>query len=366
MDEGNILSGGVEKLYEIKKELIELYRYRDKNEDLVTELKKIEKNIQSTEKAAADDVEATVKKRRSEIEEAYDRQLDKIKANVKRIKEKRDKQKSMKVSERIKEETSFLREENRRLKQEAKTLFRQKNVPSFCNTGLYYALYYPGYLKDIVTILLTLVITLLIIPCGIYFYILPEEKIIYLVAVYVATVVIFGGLYLLIGNSTKDKHGDVLKQGCKIRHDIISNNKKIKSIKRSIKRDKDESTYGLENFDEELARLDKEAQDLANQKKEALITFENSTVRIISAETRKPYDEKIAGLKADYDKIKAEMDMADEKIKALSLKIAGEYEPYIGKDLITPDNMDVLIHIIEAGNASNISEAVQFYRKNMG
>jgi len=366
MDEGNILLEGVQKLNEIKADLTELYRYKDKNDDLIVELKKIEKNIQTLKKAAEDEVQATVKKRRSEIETAYDKQLDKIKADMKKVKDKRDKRKDRKVSERIDEETASLREENRRLKLEAKSLFKQKNVPAFCNTGLYYALYFPGCFRDFIIILISLALTLFIIPCGIYYYVLPEEKIIYLAALYIATVLVFGGLYLLIGNRTKDKHGDIIRQGNKIRHDIIKNNKKINNIKRNIKKDKDESTYGLENFDEELARLDKEAQDLTEQKKEALMTFENSTVPIISAEIKKQYDGKLLALKSEYEKIKAEVSTADEKIKALTLKLAREYEPYIGKDLITFDTLDTLINIIEAGNAANISEAVQFYRKNMG
>jgi len=366
MDESNLLLAGVDKLNEIKENLIELYRYKDKNDDFILELKKFEKNIQSLEKAKTDEIQTTVKKRRSEIEEAYDKQLDKIKADMKKVKDKRDKKKNKKVSERIEEETASLREENRRLKLEAKTLFRQKNVPSFCNTGLYYALYYPRYFRDIIVILFALLLTLFIIPCGIYFYVLPEEKIIYLAVLYIATVIVFGGLYLLIGNKTKDKHGDVIRQGKKLRQDIIGNKKKINGIKRSIKRDLDESTYGLEDFDEELARLDREAQDLAAKKKEAVMTFENTTAQIISAEIGKQYDEKISGLKAEYDKIKEQTTAADEKIKALTLKIAGEYEPYLGKDLITLDNIASLINIIEAGNASNISEAIQFYRKNMG
>lgn len=366
MDEGNILYGGVDKLNEIKKELVELYRYKDKNDDLVIELAKMEKNIKSLEKAATDEVQSTVKKRRAEIEEAYDKQLDKVKNNIKKIKDKRDKRKDKKISERIYDETASLREENRRLKLEKKTLFRQKGVPSFCNTGFYYALYYPGSFRDFLIILLTLLVTLLAIPCGIYFYLLPEGKTIYLVGIYIATVVIFGGLYLIIGNQTKDRYGDIIKQGKRLRQNIISNNKKIKAIKKSIKKDKDESTYGLEDFDAELVRLDKEAADIAEQKKEALITFENSTVQVISAEIKKQYEPKIEGLKAEYEKMKEEIKTGDEKVKALSLKIASEYEPYIGKDLITLDRIDSLINIIEAGNASNISEAVQFYRKSIG
>lgn len=366
MDEGNILSGGIDKLNEIKENLMDLYTSQEKHNNMTAELEKIEKNIKSLEKAAADEVQTTVKKRRSEMEGTYNKQLDKINSEVKKIKDKRDKTKNMKVSERIKEETASLRKENRRLKDEAKNLYRQKHVPFFCNSGLYYALYYPMYFKDIIIILFTLLLTLFVIPCGIYFYVLPEEKIIYLILLYIASVVVFGGLYLFTGNRTKSRYGNEIGQGIEIRRRIATNKKKIAKIKRGIKKDRDESSYGLEEFDSELARLEREAKDLTEQKKEALSTFENTTARIISSEIRKQYDEKITSLKAEYNKIKEENTNAEEKIKALTLKIANEYEPYLGKDLITIENINSLINTIQAGNASNISEAVQFYRKNMG
>jgi hypothetical protein len=366
MDEGNLLSGGVDKLNEIKETLLELGGYQQKYDTLVLEESKIEKNIQSLEKTAADEVQATVKKRRAEIEVAYDKQLDKSKARVKKIKDKRDKSKSQKVSERINEETASLQEENRRLKLEGKTLFKQKHVPSICNTRIYYALYYPRYFKDMIIIILSLILTLLIVPCGIYFFALPEERILYLVLLYIVTVLVFGGIYLLIGNRTKDKHRDTIKQVGELRHRVLKNKNNIKAIKRSVKKDRDESNYGLENFDDELAKLDSEAADIAEQKKEAILTFENTTVQVITAEIRKQYDDKILGLKTEYDKIKTEVLQTNEKVKALTLGMASEYEPFIGKDLITIERLDSLINIIEAGNAGNISEAVQFYKQNMG
>lgn len=208
-------------------------------------------------------------------------------------------------------------------------------------------------------------ITLLIIPCGIYFFVLPEERILYLVLIYIITVVIFGGLYLLIGNYTKDKHSNTLKQVREIRHDIIDNKKKIKAIKRQIKKDRDESSYGLENFDEGLEKLDSELAEIALQKKEALLTFENTTIQVITSEIRKQYEEKLTTLKGENEAIIVKTTQAENKIKALTLKIASEYEPFIGKDLITLDRIQSLINIIEAGNATNISEAVQFNRQNM-
>jgi hypothetical protein len=139
----------------------------------------------------------------------------------------------------------------------------------------------------------------------------------------------------------------------------------MNSIKKDIKSDRDESSYGLEDFDENLKKLDDEAAEIIRQKKEALLTFENTTAQIITSEIIKKYEEKLTNLKAENEAIAAKSVQADQKIKALTLKIANEYEPFIGKDLITLDRIDSLINIIQAGNASNISEAVQFYRQNM-
>jgi len=365
MDEGNVLAGGVDKLYEIQEALLELAGYRENYAKLEADEENNSKIIKSLEKEAADEVASTVRKRRNEIESTYDKQLDKLKSDIKKIRSKRDKRKHKKVSERMDAETFALREENHRLKLEAKAMAKQNHVPFYCNTKLYYALYYPGFFSDIVIIFFALLITLLIIPCGIYFYALPEEKIPYLVILYIATVLIFGGLYLLIWNRTKEKHGGTLKEIRKLRHEIAGNNKKIKSIKKGIKKDKDESVYGLEDFDDDIKRLDNEAAEIIRRKTEALLTFDNTTAQILTSEIRKKYDEKIAALEAENKEIAAKSEQTDKMVKALTLKIAGEYEPFIGKDLMTPDKIESLINIIKAGNASNISEAIQFFRQNM-
>lgn len=366
MEEVNLLSGGVDKLKEIKNDLLELNSYQGQYEELVKEEDKLEKSIQGLEKTVAEEIQATTKKRRAEIEAAYDKQLEKTKSRIKKIRDKRGKRKDKKVSERIQEETASLREQNHSLKLEAKTLFKQKHVPSYCNTRLYFALYFPKYFTDFLIILCTLLLTLLVIPCGLYFLVLPEERIFYLVILYILTVIIFGGLYLLIGNHTKDKHKDVLKQVGDLRHEINLNKKKIKAIKNRVKKDRDESAYGLEDLDMELAKLDEEVSEIARQKKEALLTFENTTAQIIASEINRQYEDKLKSLKADYDKVSRDIIQSEDKIKALTLKIASEYEPFIGKDLITLDRIESLINIIEAGNAANISEAVQFHRQNMG
>lgn len=364
MEASNILTGGIEQLNEIKDYLLELNGNITNNKLQHEETEKLEKAVRSLEKDIAEEIQLTIKKRRVEIEGTFDEQVNKLKDKAKKIKEQRSKTKSSKVSERIDAETAPLCMENNSLKLEAETIAKQEKLPFFCNTKLYLALYYPSCFTDILIIFAALAIILLLIPCSIYFLILPVEKIIYLVLTYVVTVLVFGSIYLSIGNYTKDKFSTKIMQIREIRNHIRDNGKKISGISRRIKKDRDESGYGLQDYDENLAALEKEEDDILAQKKDALTVFENVTSRIITTEIQDSYKDKMSELKGEYERIKNNLNQTEEKIKALTIKMAGEYEPFLGKDLMTLDRLEALSNIILAGNAATISEAIAFYRQN--
>lgn len=365
MDSGNILSGGVEVINDMKKNLQELEGYQAKNTALTVDEQRLEESIDNLEKLIAEEIQQTVRKRREEVEAAFDNQIEKIRVKIKRIKDKRDRKKNVEVSERIDAETSSLKEENNILKKEAKALFKQGHIPSFCNTKLYYSLYSPSCITDFIITAAVLVIILMLIPCGIYFYILDQKNTLYLIVTYVITVLFFGGIYILIGSRTKEKHPDMIRKVKGIRRHIRINKKKIAVIERNIKKDRDESAYNLQNFDEELVKSEQEITDITTQKKEALETFDHSTKDVISAEIQGAYAKKLSGLKAEYEKTCKEVKITEDRIKALTIKIASEYEPLIGKELISVEQLESLINIISAGNASTISEAISYYRKTM-
>lgn len=365
MEGGNLLSGGVEELNEIKECLLELRGNQANIETLTEEEQRLEKTIKSLEKDIAEEIQTTVKKRKSEIEDSFERQIDKVRKQVKKIKKRRNRKKNSKMAERIDAETASLRADNHRLRLDAGTVIRQKRLPAFCNTKLYTALYAPSCFTDILVIIATILVTLLLIPCGVYFLLLPQEKIIYMIITYVITVIFFGGIYIAIHNRTLGRYSEDIWRIRELRGTIRSNKRKIRSIKRRIKRDRDESSYDLQSYDEELAELEKEEDDILAQKKEALETFENTTKHVIATEIREANEEKLSGLNAEYNTVCAKAKETEERIKALTLKIAGEYEPFLGKDLMSLDRLETLTNIILASNAKNISEAVAFYRQNM-
>lgn len=363
MENGNILSGGIEKLNEIKEDLLELNSSKENARQQKEEAEKLQKAIKGLEKDIADEIAKTVKKRREEIEGSFDKQIGKIRDKAKKIKDQRSKAKSLKVSERIDAETADLRAEKNRLKLEAETIVKQDKLPSYCNSKLYMALYYTSCFSDILLIIAVLAIVLLLIPCGVYFLLLPA-RIIYIILSYVVTVLVFGGLYLAVGNFTRARYDNKLRQIEEIRSRIRETKKKIAAMKRAIKKDRDESGYDLHGYDEELARLDADEDDILAQKKEALTAFENSTSKIISNEIQDLYKDKLAALKDEFEQVKGKLDQTEEKIKALTLKTASEYEPFLGKDLMCPDRLEALSNIILAGNAATVSEAIAFYRQN--
>lgn len=361
--ESNILSGGLEDLNGLKNILTELDGYKDKSDALVTEEAKLEKTIKNKEKAIADEIAATIKKRKDEIEATYDEQLEKTRSRIKKIRGRKEKSKSAKISERIEAETFQLREEYRQMLLESKAMLKQNKVPSFSNWKLFYALFLPRGMGDLAIIAVTLVVILLILPCFVYFYVIPEENMIYLILIYFITVIFFGGLYMLIDNGIKDKHKETIKRVYRLRLQIIDNKKKRDKIRKGILKDKDESQYGLDNFDQELSELDNELNSITEQKKEALSVFENTTRMIIGEEIRARSQDELNVLKKEYGQVYVEVRDTEDKIKNLSMETANHYEAYMGKEFMSIDKLNILIDIMTDNDLKTISEAIGYYKE---
>ena len=127
-------------------------------------------------------------------------------------------------------------------------------------------------------------------------FILPEQKALYLVIIYVLTVLVFGALYFVIGSKTKDKHLSTMKEVRQIR-DNMSKNKAKRKDREKNQRDKDESVYSLDRYDEEINKLQDDIDIVANRKKEAIATFDNNTKAIITKEIRGRHEEQLLDLK---------------------------------------------------------------------
>ncbi len=356
-------------LSEAMKAVEELNRSKKACDELSAEERRLERELESEKRTVTDSINVTVKKRREEISSSYDKEIGSGQERLRKVRAKREKAKSQGIRERIDEETEVLREHNQELDSQLKTLFKQNRVPAFCRSTWYYAMYMPGSLKEAGLGLLTFLICFLGIPSGAYFLV-PEEqrKFWMLIVIYLLAILLFGGIYITIGNKTKIRHADTLKKGRDIRSIMRSNRKKIRVITLSIRRDRDEKVYNLEKFDDEIARIEQELQEISLHKKDALNTFNTVTKTIISDEIVNNSKDRLEALQEEHERTEARLTEAQIHLKEQALHVTDEYETYLGKEFLQTDRLAELAKIIRNGQASNLSEAIVVYKeqKNAG
>lgn len=354
-----ILYAGIEELNIIKEHVLEYTGYQEKNEELQKEEVRLEKQIDAKERALNEEVETTLKKRKSELTETYESQLSSLNARNKKIKAKKEKDKGTKVSERIDEETAELRDKNKELVLEMKAKLKADKTPRICNTTLFYSLFMPKFFSEFLLFMLGLLIFFLAVPFGIYRLIFTEKAgELALALIYVVMILLVGSIYLFINNHVKEKHLETIRAVRGLRNQHRRNCKNIKDIKKGIRNDSDESTYGLEQYDDELREIAEEIQRVTEQEKESLSAFETVTSVQIKNEIRERYENELTSLKEKYKENSEEQKKTEEKIKETALMMSTQYETYLGKDMLTVSKLDKLIARIKNGEAADIGEAL--------
>ena len=350
-------------LSEAIKSVEELERSKKACEELEAEEQRLERELENEKRAVSDSISLTIKKRREEISSSYDKEIGSGQERLRKIRAKREKAKSQGIKERIAEETEALREHNQELESQLKTLFKQNRVPGFCRSTLYYAMYMPGSIREAALMLLTFLICFLGIPSCAYLLIpAAERKLWMLILIYVLVILIFGGTYIIVGNKTKISHADTLRKGRNIRSLIRTNNKKIHVITVSIRRDRDEAVYNLEKFDDEIAQLEQELQQISLHKKEALNTFNTVTKNILSDEIINNSKSRIQALEEEHERVDARLREAQKHAKEQALYVTDQYETYLGREFLRTERIAELAKIIRSGQASNLSEAIAVYK----
>lgn len=348
-------------LREAKEAVLELEQLQGRETELTKKIKMDKKALETEKKQVADNIAQTIKKRQSEITSSYDKELGKSQELIKKAKSKREKAKNQGVKERIVEETADLRDDNRRIRLQIKTVFQQNHVPRWCNTNLYYALYFPRWFGEVMKLVLAVALCFLVIPYGIYL-LLPKQTVILLVLIYFACILVFGGLYVMIGNKTKDKYVEALREGRKLRDQIHANDKRIKVITRTVKKDKDEARYDLQKFDDELAQLEQQMTEIAAKKKDALNAFETVTKNIITDEIHAGSKEKIDQMTQLCADEECELKTLQEMLKQRNIHITDCYGSYLSREFLKADKLDALAEILKNGTAANLTEAMQQYK----
>ena len=334
------------------------------------DLKKAKKQAADEEKSIRDETDSTIKKRRLELSSEYNRHINENQAKVKKAEAARDKGKSAQVNERIKEETKDLRHENRNKEKQIKKLFKENKVPLFCRTKFYYYMFMPKGLLDRLKMAGSFFLIYLCFPTVLTWLFritafsgMNEKKRDILSVIILAGVVIILILvYFFIYIKTKVKYLEEIKEGREIRDDIAYNDKKIKAIRKKILKDKDESFYELSDYDDRIRELTIEAENISDEKREALKNFDESVKNDIMNEInnrRKPVLDDILN---NRDRLTEELSETEKAYKEKCLFISNNYASYIGEEFCTQDRLNDLIQIMADGAAETVSDAIAYYK----
>ena len=356
------VAGNVLLIKEAKEALLQLEASQVRKNELDLQEKKQAKALTAEKKAVEDQVNSTIKKRQDELSRRYDSEIAKVQDAIKKIKAKREKAKQQSMKERIAGQLAPYIAENKEMKDKVKGLLKQNHVPGFCNTHFYYSLYFPRTMKELITMLLTFVICFVAIPYGI-FQLIKEPKTWILILIYLVIALVFGGLYIAIGNVTKDKHLAILQEAGQIRRQIAKNKKKMKSIQKSIKRERTEEHYDLSTFDTELAEKEQQKAELQAKKDEAMAHFLNTVKPAIIEEITAGTRDKIAQMEAEHAQTMTALQQKASQIKEESFRLSRDYEAHIGKEFMQKDKLDALVVILQSGQASTITDAENLYRE---
>lgn len=361
MAEGSILSEGLVVCRQLRSDASELYSSRTRSADAEASATQTEKTIKTKEKAINDEIVTAIKKRQDEITRSFDDEITKLKSRSRKVKSKKSKVKQKEISLRIRRETTDEREKERQLKLEIRSVYKKENVTAIFNTKLFYALFMPNRLSDLILLLVSFVVAMLGLPSIMYYLVFPEawQNSLGMILMYFAFAGVYTLLYVLILHLSKGNHREVFAQIRELRADIRANRREMARIARRIRRDKDESEYNLNRFDDEMKDITGEINQVLEEKKEALIEFEKTAKKVLEDSIREKYQDELDELKRYLATTREEQKTATARAKELSLLFAKKYEPYLGKENLSLEVIDQLLARLESAEAGTIAEALR-------
>ena len=370
----NVFREDREFLIRVKSAVIEKQALEQRIREMTAEQKRLEKSIAAEEKSIQDEKTSTVKRRRAEVQSSYDKQLSQVRSKKRKAESEKGKIVKSGKADRIKDETRDIRQDSNEAEKEHRKLLRQNNVPAFTRTKLFHVMFMPGDGLQMLMMVVLFAIFLVGIPFVFTFlvrklFINPSSmsdgaRTALTVIIPMIMIIIFIVAYFLIYVKIKVPYIEVLKQGRKYHKAVVENDKQIRSIKRSVRRDQDESRYDVKDVSQRLAEIAEEEEEIREQKHRALVEFDESTARNIEAEIDERRKGALSELKEQKGGLSLQIDEASRSLQQKSLVLARDYASHIGDEMMRTDRLDELIAIMDSGQAVTISSAIAVYRSN--
>lgn len=352
------------------KELMTLLDYVEKRDNLVNEIrtasmegKRLEKELEGLKedigKEAADSVKEELNK---EVEKEVNI-INTTSSKLKETKNKRGKAKYRGIKNRMSEETIELYNENKEIRRFIRKTLRENNLPVFCDTKWFYTIYCTQGIVELAVKLLVFALGLAVIPYIVVKIVNPWFILKALLWIVIAFV--FVGVYVTIFLSSKDKDIGTLEEMRGYRENISDNNKKIREIKRNIKRDTDESAYGLESFDKSIEELEDTLEDAKRQRDTKIKVFESEKKSLIIEEIEEKYKEILTDKEDEIQKKVEFCKSKNEELLSVEEIIKTDYEKYLTKPYINAGCIRRMLELVEGGNVKDIGEAFEIVKQNI-
>ncbi len=347
-------------LEDAKQTVSRLEEARQKKNDLSQMEMRLKKQLASEEKAVTDQIVGTIKKRKEEVSAGYDKEISEAQELLKKIKNHKERAKKAGKKERIQEETADIREQNRAIKEELKTLLKKNRVPAFCRSKWFYLFFMPRGIWQRALDAILLLVLLFVAPYLIFIY-LPTDNPLALSGLHFLFFAVFGGAYLFLSEHVKYKYIDILRQAVELRRRYGQNEKRARLIISNVNRDPNEEHYDLGDYNYRIAKAEAQIEEVGNKKQEALQTFEAVTRRVIEDEIREGSRLKIEKLKEDVENNHRMLLEITEEVSALSIELTDKYAGRIGKENLQADILEGIAKQIKSGSAQTITDAIHNY-----
>ena len=178
-------------------------------------------------------------------------------------------------------------------------------------------------------------------------------KLIWWVVIDVIMLAIYMTIYLI----SKDRDAGILDEVREIRDKITENEKKIRKISSDIKKDPDESSYNLGEYDDEIKNIEAAVEEASLKKSGKLKEFEEFTKQTIIDRLNSEYMPEISEKQRILEEKTDVYDRLNQKFIELNQTIEDKYERYLTKQFSNRQKLQRMIELIETGQAVNIGQA---------
>lgn len=364
--EKSILQGGEKELLKLKEDIqtlsdcrkeLKALEVREKEEYKQREKKnaEIEKLIIENEKRA-----------KKAVEEPFDKTLDDLKKNKEEKEAEKEKERKEEIRKQQENETGDLRERKEKIQDEIKEIAMEDNIPSIAISKVFLMLYYPKTFVEYFIRFFGSLILLFGVSFGIYQVCFMSGNKKDFIIVFEGLVIFALLLYLLLNRTIKEKHLEAFERINVLRGEKNKTSSEIRQINKQVANVSEEE-LGLQEYNEEIQRLEMEIAECKKQKKLALEEFEKNidAKQAREHEVRNEKKQEWDTAVQNYETVENELNHKKAELEEKENKLHEKYEELSGeeKDIFKPKVIDDLLSIMKQGEAKTIEDALKKRRQ---